>query len=59
VLSAVGVRMHLIEVLLTSSLGLRPFSVKVSTDLDQGLLGDPDLLLPCGEGLLPHEELLL
>jgi hypothetical protein len=35
-------------VLLTSSLGLCPFSVEVDADRDWGLLKDPRLLLPSG-----------
>jgi hypothetical protein len=37
---AVGVHAHLVVVLSMSSLGLHPFGIKVSVDLDQGLLGE-------------------
>jgi hypothetical protein len=57
VLGVVGVHMHLVEVLLMSSLDLCPFSVDIGADLDQGLLGDSSLLLPRDEGLLPPSQL--
>jgi hypothetical protein len=58
-LGACGVHLHLAEVLFSISLGLCLLGVKVSADLDQGFLGNFDLLLPCGEGLLPLHQLLL
>jgi hypothetical protein len=58
VLGVGTVHTHLVKVLLTSSLGFHLFSIKVGTDHDQGLLGDPGVLLPRGEGLLPPCQLL-
>jgi hypothetical protein len=60
-----GVHAHLAVVFLTSSLGLRPFNIKVGADFDKGFLRDRGLLphseelLPPGQLLLPPEELLL
>jgi hypothetical protein len=51
------VHTHLVEVLLMSSLSLRPFSVKVDTVLDKGFLRDRSLLLPHGEGFHPPGQL--
>jgi hypothetical protein len=51
------VHTHLVEVLLMSSLSLRPFSVKVDTILDKGFLRDRSLLLPHGEGFHPPGQL--
>jgi hypothetical protein len=59
VLGTVDMCTHLVEIHLRSSLGLHPFSGKVGFGLDQGLLGNPCLLLPCSEGLLPLCQLLL
>jgi hypothetical protein len=59
VLGVSGVLLHFVKVPLLSSLSFNPFSIKVGADLDQGLLRDPGLLLPCGEGLLPSCQLLL
>jgi hypothetical protein len=44
---------------MSSSLGLHLFSIKVRSDLDQGLLTDLGPLLPHDEGLLPMGQLLL
>jgi hypothetical protein len=54
-----GMRLHLLEVLFLSSLGLCSFSVKVGSNLNQGPLRNLRLLLPRGEGLLPTRQLLL
>jgi hypothetical protein len=59
VLGTVGVHVHLVEVLLTRSLGLGLFSIEVDGDLDQGFLGDLSLLLPHSEGLFPPTQLHL
>jgi hypothetical protein len=58
VLGAVGVRTHLVEVLLTSSFNFCTLSIEVSPDIDQGFLGDPSIFLPRDEGLLPPTQLL-
>jgi hypothetical protein len=50
--------LHLVMVLLLSSLNFRPFSIKVGADLDQGLLRDVGLLLWRSEGFLPLRQLL-
>jgi hypothetical protein len=57
--SAGGVCLHLVEVLLSSSLSFCPLAVKVGADLDWGHLGDPGLRLPHSEDLLPPGQLLL
>jgi hypothetical protein len=54
-----GVLWHLVKVLLPSSLGLGLLLVKKSADLGKGLLRDPRLLLPRGEGLFHLIELPL
>jgi hypothetical protein len=54
-----NVRSHLVEVLLTSSLGPHTFSLKVGANLDEGFLGDHNLLLPPVQLLLLREEPLL
>jgi hypothetical protein len=59
VLDAGRVRFHLVKVLFTSRLDLGLFDIKVGTDLDQGHLTDPGLLLLCSEGFLPSGQLLL
>jgi hypothetical protein len=59
VLGAVGIHVHLVKVLLVSSLGLGLFSIEVRTDLDKGILDDPSLLFPHDKGLLPLSQLLL
>jgi hypothetical protein len=59
VLGVGGVRLHLVEVLLPSSLDFCSLDVKVGADLDQGHLRDPSFLLPRGKGLLPPRQLLL
>jgi hypothetical protein len=59
VLCVGGVRTHLVEVLLSSSLDLCPLHVKVRADLDQSPFRDLNALFLGDEGLLPSEELLL
>jgi hypothetical protein len=54
-----GVRLHLVEVLLSSSLSFCPLAVKVGADLDRGHLGDRGLCLLHNEDLLPSGQLLL
>jgi hypothetical protein len=46
------VLLHLVKVLFSSSLGLSSFGVKVNTNLGQGFLRNPCLLLPHGKRLL-------
>jgi hypothetical protein len=59
VLGAGSVHFHLVEVLLSSSLGFCSFNIKVGADLDQGHLGDPSLLLLHDEGILTPRQLML
>jgi hypothetical protein len=51
-LTVSGVSLYLVKVLLPSSLGLGPLRVKGGAELDEGLLGDPLLLLTHSEGFL-------
>jgi hypothetical protein len=53
------VGLHLVKVLLPSSLGLGLLRVKGGTDLGEGFLGDPLFLFPRGMGFLPSGKLLL
>jgi hypothetical protein len=53
-----SVRLHLVKLLFLNS-GLGLFGVEVGTNLGEGFLGDPSLLLLRGKGLLPPCELLL
>jgi hypothetical protein len=57
--AASGVLGHLVKLLLPGSLVLGPLIIKRSADLGKGLLRDPHLLLPRGEGLFPLGELPL
>jgi hypothetical protein len=55
--AASGVLDYLVKLLLPGSLVLGPLIIKRSADLGKGLLRDPHLLLPRGEGLFPLGEL--
>jgi hypothetical protein len=52
-----SVSLHIVEVHLLGSIGLGPLRIKGDSDLDEGLLRNPRLILPHGEGFLPLHEL--
>jgi hypothetical protein len=58
-LTVVGLGLYLVAVLLPSSLGLGPLRIMGGTDLGEGFLRDPFLLLPHHKGFFSPRKLLL
>jgi hypothetical protein len=57
--TAVGICMYLVKVLLPSSLGLILLRIKGGADLGDDFLRDPHFLFPCGKGFLSPCKLFL